>query len=135
MLEAFHELKHAEGFTPSNYRVRTNDETCIGCGLCVKRCPMEAIQLQDAPEAKGRITTVVEKKKGNKKELKNKSGNVSVVNPDLCIGCGVCAYKCPTDSLVLERREVIEHPPKDVREYTRLVMADFAAARTEGGQE
>ena len=128
MLEAFHELKHAEGFTPSNYRVRTNDKTCIGCGLCVKRCPMEAIQLQDASEAKNRITTVVGKK-GNKKELKNRSGKVSAVNLDLCIGCGVCAYKCPAKSLVLERRETIEGPPKDAREYTKLVMADFAAAR------
>jgi len=90
---------------------------------------MEAIQLQDAPEAKGRITTVVEKKKGNKKELKNKTGKVSVVDPDLCIGCGVCAYKCPTNSLVLERRETVEGPPKDAREYTKLVMADFATAR------
>ena len=134
MLEAFHKLKHAEGFTPSNYRVRTNDETCIGCGLCVKRCPMEAIQLQDAPEVKGRITTVVEKKKGNKKELKNKTGKLSIVDPDLCIGCGVCAYKCPTKSLVLEHRDTIEHPPKDAREYTKLVMADFATARAQREQ-
>jgi len=100
MLEAFHKLKHAEGFTPSNYRARTNDETCIGCGLCVKRCP----------------------------------GKVSVVNLELCVGCGVCAYKCPTESLTLERREVTENPPKDAREYTKLVMADFAAARNRRGQ-
>ena len=134
MLEAFHKLKHAEGFTPSNYRVRTNDETCIGCGLCVKRCPMEALHLEDYPEAKGRITTVTDEKNGGTKELKNKSGKVSVVDPDLCIGCGVCAYKCPTKSLVLERRETIEGPPKDAREYTKLVMADFAAARTQSRQ-
>jgi len=96
---------------------------------------MEAIHLEDAPEAKGRITRVVDKKKGNKKELKNKSGKVSVVNLDLCIGCGVCAYKCPTESLTLERREVIEDPPKDAREYTKLVMADFAVGRARREQE
>ena len=135
MFEAVHKLKHAESMTPSNYQVRTSPETCIGCGLCVKRCPMEALHLEDYPEAKGRTTTVRDEKKGVTKALKNKSGKVSVLNPDLCIGCGVCAYKCSSKSLVLERREVIEHPPKDVREYTRLVMADFAAGRSKREQE
>jgi len=135
MLEALHKLNHAEGMTPSNYRVRTNDETCIGCGLCVKRCPMEALHLEDYPEAKGRTTTLRDKEKGVTKELKNKRGKVAVANTDICIGCGVCAYKCPTNSLVLERCEVTEDPPKDAREYTRLVMADFAAGRAKREQE
>ena len=128
--EAFHKLKHSMSMSPSNYRVRTNPESCIGCGLCVKRCHMEALRLEDYPEAKGRITKVATEK-GGVKELKNKSGKVSVLNPDLCIGCGVCAYKCSTGSLVLERREVIEHPPKNVGEYTGLVVADFAAAKAQ----
>ncbi len=128
MFEAFHKLKHAEGMSPSNYRVHTNPQTCIGCGLCVKRCPMEAIHLDDFPDAKARITVVVAEDKRSKKELKNKDGKVSVVNHDCCIGCGVCAYKCPTKSLVLERNKVIQHPPKDGREWTKLVMNDFAAA-------
>ena len=134
MFEAFHKLKHTEGMSPSNYRVRNNPDTCIGCGLCVKRCPMEAIRLEDSPETRNRIIKVAVKNKTGQVELKNKRGKVSVVNPGLCIGCGVCAYKCPTKSLVLERREVIEAPPKDAREYTRLVVADFAAARAQQEQ-
>jgi NAD-dependent dihydropyrimidine dehydrogenase PreA subunit len=123
MFEAFHKLKHAQGMNRSNYQVSINHETCIGCGLCVKRCPMEALHLQDQPEAKDRVTVVGDK------ELKNKKGKISVANPDICIGCGVCAYKCPTQSIILELREAIEHPPKDIREYMKLVTADFAAAR------
>ena len=120
--EAYHKLKHSTSLSSSNYRVRTNPETCIGCGLCVKRCHMEALHLEDYPGAKDRIT-----KLASGKEIKNKTGQVSVLNPDLCIGCGVCAYKCPTHSLVLERREVIEHPPQDMRECNRLILTDFAA--------
>jgi len=127
-MEAFHKLGHAEGMTHSNYRVRTDPDTCIGCGLCVKRCPMNAFHLEDSPEAKGRVTIVAAENKTGKKELKNKSGKVSVLNPDLCIGCGVCAYKCSSESLVLERREVIEDPPLNGREYTMQVMKDFAAS-------
>ena len=133
MLEAFHKLKHAEGMSPSNYRVRINRDTCIGCGLCVKRCPMYALELEDVPEAKDRITVVVDDEKG-KKELKNKKGEVSTVNPDHCIGCGVCAYKCPSMSMVLERKEEVYHPPKDVNEFAQLLMADVAAAGKRGAQ-
>ena len=126
-LEAYHKLGHAQGHAPSNYRACPNAELCIGDGLCVKRCPMEAIQLEDSPEAKNRVTRVTDEK-GKVKELKNKTGKVAVINTEVCIGCGVCAYKCPTNSLVLERKEVITHPPKDGHELGRLIMADFEAA-------
>jgi formate hydrogenlyase subunit 6/NADH:ubiquinone oxidoreductase subunit I len=132
--EAFHKLKHSMSLNPSNYRVRTNRETCVGCGLCVRRCPMEALYLEDCPEAKDRVTVVAAENKSGQKELKNKRGRVSLVNTDLCIGCGVCAYKCPSKSLVLERQEVIHHPAKDAREYTRLFIADFVAARAQRGE-
>ena len=131
LLEAFHKLGHSMGLSPSNYRVANNSETCMGCGLCVKRCPMGALRLEHYPEAKGRVTMVAAKKEGEKKDLKNKTGKVSAVNPDLCIGCGVCAFKCSTESLVLKRREAIQPTPKGAREYATLVMADFAAGRAQ----
>ncbi len=129
--EAFYKLKHSMSLSPSNYRVRPDPETCIGCGLCVKRCAMGAMRLEDFPGAKNRISRVAVKNKSGVVDLKNKTGKVSVLNPDLCIGCGVCAYKCPTESLVLERRQVIAEPPKDVREYARLVVADFTDKRAQ----
>ena len=131
LLEAFHKLGHSMGLSPSNYRVDNNSETCMGCGLCVKRCPMGALRLEHYPAAKGRVTMGAAKKDGEKKDLKNKTGKVSAVNPDLCIGCGVCAFKCPTESLVLKRREAIQPPPQDAREYATLVMADFVAGRAQ----
>ncbi|MBM3149821.1 MAG: 4Fe-4S dicluster domain-containing protein [Chloroflexi bacterium] len=125
--EAYYKLNHSTSLTPSNYHIGTNAETCIGCGLCVKRCPMEALHLEDLPEAKGRITVVPGGNGGGQTQLKNKTGKVSVANADLCIGCGVCAYKCSTKSLTLERRVSIEHPPKTGRDYFMRYMADRQA--------
>ena len=109
--EAFHVLKHSMSVDPSNYQLRVNPETCKGCGLCVKRCPMEALCLEESPEAN------------------NKTGKVVVLDLHLCIGCGVCAYKCPTNSLVLERREQTQEPPKDAREWMAHFVADRQPAR------
>jgi NAD-dependent dihydropyrimidine dehydrogenase PreA subunit len=126
---AFHVLKHDEGMTPSNYRIRTTDETCIGCGLCVKRCPMEALKLENIPEVKDRETWVA-RDDGSQKKLINKTGKVSVLNPKFCIGCGVCAYKCPSKSLYLERKEVVHDPPKDGRDFMRRILTDFGKAQS-----
>jgi NAD-dependent dihydropyrimidine dehydrogenase PreA subunit len=109
--EAYHKLGHSRSLDESNYRVKTSPETCKACGLCVKRCPMEALTLEDSSEA------------GNKK------GKAALVNPDLCIGCGVCAFKCPTKSLVLERREVTVDPPENMREYGHRYLADRIGAK------
>ncbi len=131
--EAFHKLKHVDGLSRSNYLVRVNQDTCIGCGLCVKRCPMYALKVEDAPETKDRIT-VVEREEG-KKELTNKKGRLASVNLEDCIGCGVCVVKCPSDSLVLERKEVLDHPPKNPIELIQRGFAEAAAAKeqTSGG--
>jgi len=59
-------------------------------------------------------------------KAKNKKGKVAVLEKDLCIGCGVCAYKCPTKSIVLIRRVEITEPPADTREYVTRFINDFA---------
>jgi len=125
--EAVHKLKHAKGMSASNYRVRNERDTCIGCGLCVKRCPMHALRLEDAPEARGRVTVVTTDHKG-KAALKNRKGKVSAIDHDQCIGCGVCVYKCPSNSLALVRRDVLEDPPRNARELVQRAMTEMAAA-------
>jgi electron transport complex protein RnfB len=96
-LESKHKLQ-LYGHQPSNYILEIDPRTCQACGLCVKRCPMKALEL--VPSQKAR----------------NKLGKVSTLKEGQCIGCGVCVYKCPTQSLGLVRRSEEQDFPKNFRE-------------------
>lgn len=109
-MDAYHVLKHHKSHDVSNYRVRTNPSTCKACALCVKRCPMDALQLKTSNQSTNKLHKAV------------------VVDQGLCIGCGVCVYKCPTESLILERREEAYAPPTDVREWMERWREDHKAA-------
>jgi formate hydrogenlyase subunit 6/NADH:ubiquinone oxidoreductase subunit I len=108
-MDAYHVLNHHKSLDASNYVVKVQPETCKACGLCMKRCPMDALQLKYSAEAT------------------NKYYKAAVIEPELCIGCGVCVHKCPTDSMTLERKEEIVDPPENVREYGMRFMADKKA--------
>jgi len=75
----------------SSFWVSLNTDTCNGCGLCIKRCHMEALQLNDKK---------------------------AVLNVNRCIGCGLCVTTCPTHSLSLIRRPKAKQPyvPKNIIE-------------------
>lgn len=59
----------------TNYLCQIDKDKCIGCGTCVEKCPVEAIQGDD----------------NNKAEC----------NKEWCIGCGVCAHFCPENAISL----------------------------------
>ena len=109
-LRSIPKLGFDKSMDQSNYAVQVTPETCKGCGLCVKRCPMDAIQMKFSAESTNKFRKAV------------------VVDTDLCIGCGVCVHKCPAESIILKRREIITRPPKDGRELMRTnYMARQAA--------
>ncbi|MBI5580986.1 MAG: 4Fe-4S binding protein [Deltaproteobacteria bacterium] len=104
--ESYHVLKHPKSHDFSNYRVRINPATCKACGLCVERCPVQALRLEDFTPAA------------------NKLGKAAALDAGQCLGCGVCVHKCPTRSLILERREETHDPPRDKGEWMKRWIAD-----------
>ena len=94
----------------SNYLAAVTPETCKACGLCLKRCPMDAIELKFSTRATNKFRKAV------------------VVDTDLCIGCGVCVHKCKPKSITLQRKEELNEPPETGRDLVkRNIMAVLAA--------
>ena len=59
-------------YLPGTWRMRVKDDQCVGCGLCVKKCPMRAVSLQDG---KARV------------------------NLHQCIICQECEHNCPKQAI------------------------------------
>jgi Pyruvate/2-oxoacid:ferredoxin oxidoreductase delta subunit len=83
----------------SNYRAQIDVATCLQCRTCVETCPVNAI----APG-------------GN-------SGFPSI-NESVCLGCGVCALRCLSESLKLVRRDKRVYYPEDTFERVILQSLD-----------
>lgn len=57
----------------NNYWVHLESDACTGCGLCLDRCQMEAIRVEEE--------------------------GISVIEQNRCIGCGLCVTTCPENAL------------------------------------
>jgi len=62
-----------------------NRETCVGCFMCEKVCPYNAIEREEIKDREGKVIRVIAK-----------------VNKGLCQGCGPCVAICPSKSIDLE---------------------------------
>ncbi|KIX11833.1 4Fe-4S binding protein [Dethiosulfatarculus sandiegensis] len=61
----------------SAFIAQLDREECLGCGLCVDRCQMDALAMVD---------------------------DLAVLDADRCIGCGLCVTTCPGEALSLKRK-------------------------------
>ncbi|QEE16650.1 4Fe-4S binding protein [Promethearchaeum syntrophicum] len=82
----------------SNFEAKIDVDACTGCGICVDKCPVDAMDLTENPERK----------------------NIAQVNYDRCIGCGVCSRFCPSEAITMKRREKINFTPVDF--FERIVL-------------
>jgi len=63
-------------------------DLCSGCGTCVDRCPMDAIEINDE--------------------------GIAQRDEESCFGCGICARFCPEEAISLKEglRKVVILPPR-----------------------
>ncbi len=80
----------------SNYYAKINAELCNGCEICIKRCQMEAISIEDKK---------------------------AIVDLDRCIGCGLCVTTCKTKAASLIEKEQKTVPPRNaVKLYLSILQ-------------
>lgn len=77
----------------SNYIAASDRDKCKGCGVCSKRCPIQAIPRRPDPDPRFR-----------------KHGRPAV-DESVCIGCGVCTTNCKSGAMKLHQRaQRVFHP-------------------------
>ena len=100
ILSRARKLPNPGEFLHSNYIVKVNSELCIGCGICLARCPMGALTLEN--------TAAV------------------VLDSNRCIGCGVCVTSCPVNALSMTARAHSKKTPRTAIEmYVRMLYGRF----------
>jgi len=86
----------------SNYFATIDQELCTGCGTCMDRCQMEAI------ETDGQSSSILRKR---------------------CIGCGLCVTTCPEEAIRLQEKPEAQKsiPPANAWERLKRVTEERTA--------
>ncbi|MFX1374332.1 MAG: ATP-binding protein [Promethearchaeota archaeon] len=80
----------------SNFYSEIDSNLCIGCGVCVDKCQINAIKIYE---------------------------NIAKVILKRCIGCGVCVSSCPDSAIQLKKKENETIPPSSKQELFSQIMA------------
>ncbi len=84
-----------------------SDDKCIECNSCVDICPMDCINfIPNAEESELRMALRVPAKNLKQDLLVSgtlKTGRVMVKDEDVCLHCGLCAERCPTNAWDMQK--------------------------------
>jgi Na+-translocating ferredoxin:NAD+ oxidoreductase subunit B len=96
VLKSLKQLPRPADYVASNYYAAVDEAQCIGCEVCLDRCQMDAIQVQDG---------------------------TARIDRQRCIGCGLCVPTCDAQAIQLFTKEPGEQvaPPSSWAEtYMRI---------------
>jgi NAD-dependent dihydropyrimidine dehydrogenase PreA subunit len=85
-------------FWATNYQAAVDSDVCTGCRVCVERCQVDAVTVDDG-------------------------GNTAVIDLGRCIGCGNCIVTCPAGAMSLVRKDKETVPPTDTEALHDEIMA------------
>ena len=98
MLSVHKSLPKPLDFWAANFQAAVDMESCEGCGVCEKRCQVNAVR--------------VSAKKQH-----------ALVDLNRCIGCGVCVTGCPTNAISLLKKPNQVKPPQTREDLYEIIMA------------
>ncbi len=87
MLRMHKKLPRPLDFWVANFFAAIDADLCTGCGLCAKKCQIEAI-------------------------TRRKDQDDFTVSQQRCIGCGNCVTACPVQAVSLIKKDQSARPPK-----------------------
>jgi formate dehydrogenase beta subunit len=108
-----------------------NGSECILCGGCVDVCPENCLQLVPltqfafSDETRQQLASTSEARANellhlSPAELGKSEGSVMVKDETICIRCGLCAERCPVNTITMEAFEVFDEDPSsaEIEEMT-----------------
>ncbi|MCJ7811820.1 4Fe-4S binding protein, partial [bacterium] len=97
MLSVYNRLSRPHEFWTTNYYASVDPEKCTGCKICVERCQVNVIGMDEHLD-------------------------VSTIDMDRCIGCGICVSSCPSEAITLFKKDNPVVPPEDSEELYEIIM-------------
>ena len=98
MLQLHRSLPRPVDFWSTNFYALVDPSSCNGCGICQRRCQVDAVALTSAtPPAQ--------------------------VNTNRCIGCGQCVDACPQQAITLRKKNHETRPPATREDLHALLKA------------
>ena len=108
-------LKEAQRCLNCDVQTVFTEKLCIECDACVDICPMDCITFTDnaeEPDLRTSLMAPAENDRAGSLRLRGAltTGRVMVKDEDVCLHCGLCAERCPTNAWDMQKSVI--HVPQ-----------------------